>query len=427
MIIADLPLVAVLGALFAFGCCVGSFLNVCIYRIPLMRFDRFRPFLLLKTLNDPPSTCPQCRQRILPRDNIPIIGWLLLRGKCRNCQLPISPRYLLIEALNGCLWVALYLAIVPVQQYSTIESSWLYTRSGPLAGLDRGQQIIWLHLSFVYYLVLIEALLVISFIDFDEYMIPDSVTYPALAVGVLGAGLTGRLYLVSWFTQDTSVLRMAETYWPSLSRLETLDAWLDRYPHLQGLLSSLIGMGVGALLVLVVRAIGSRVLHKEAMGLGDAYLMALIGSYVGWQAAGLVFLIAPLFAPLLWLIQSRFRRFFKPVPFGPYLAMATLLIVLCWSRVWATFEQAFSMGVLLPIPILIGLVLFTLTLMLLQVVKRLLGITDHDYPLDVWTSADTLTFNANKDWRDGQRGLARQEWPGIAAGQGQHASRTWRG
>ena len=100
----DLPLWIILPYLFIIGAMIGSFLNVCIYRIPTQ--ERF--FDQLRQLWNRPSHCRRCGENIRWYDNVPIFGWLKLRGRCRKCRMRISPRYPLIEFLNGCLWVLLY-------------------------------------------------------------------------------------------------------------------------------------------------------------------------------------------------------------------------------------------------------------------------------------------------------------------------------
>ncbi|MGE0377902.1 MAG: prepilin peptidase, partial [Planctomycetaceae bacterium] len=117
----------VYGYLFVVGTAVGSFLNVCIYRIP--QRDALWPSL--QGIWSPPSACPRCRNRIRWQDNIPILGWLRLRGRCRDCRMWISPRYPAIELLNGLLWVALYWWEVPAGWHAEISDSGVYAALGP--------------------------------------------------------------------------------------------------------------------------------------------------------------------------------------------------------------------------------------------------------------------------------------------------------
>ena len=126
---------------FVLGAAVGSFLNVCIYRLPAG-----------ESVVAPPSRCPSCGARIKPWDNIPIISWLLLGGKCRACRAPISPRYAVVELLNGLLTLALFL------------------RFGP-------------SLTFLALFIFCSALVAITFIDLDHQIIPDVISLPGIIVG----------------------------------------------------------------------------------------------------------------------------------------------------------------------------------------------------------------------------------------------------
>jgi len=131
------------------GLIVGSFANVCIHRLPLGRSVVF-----------PPSRCPQCDTLIRPWDNIPVLSWLVLRGRCRACRTPISPRYPAVEAANGLLWLGLAVQRGPSLQ--TLVS-----------------------------MVLVSALLVLSLIDLEHMLLPDVITLPGIAFGLAASALPG--------------------------------------------------------------------------------------------------------------------------------------------------------------------------------------------------------------------------------------------
>lgn len=155
-----------------FGLLIGSFLNVVIHRVPERR-----------SIVTPPSACPKCKRRIAPYDNVPVISWILLQGKCRGCSTKISPRYPLVEASNGLLFAGAATAI----------------REPALLTLT---------------LVFIAAMVVITFIDFDHKIIPDAITLPGTALAILASFLGwtippwhalvgalvggGSLFLVAW-------------------------------------------------------------------------------------------------------------------------------------------------------------------------------------------------------------------------------------
>src|SRR4051812_12436991 len=123
VILYDLPYWVVLPFLFVLGAVIGSFLNVCIYRIP--QYERFWPSL--KSLISPPSSCPNCGNQILSRDNIPILGWFLLGGRCRFCRQQFSIRYPKIELLNGLLFVLIYWMEVPGSLQMNLQASSLHS------------------------------------------------------------------------------------------------------------------------------------------------------------------------------------------------------------------------------------------------------------------------------------------------------------
>lgn len=131
------------------GLVVGSFANVCVHRLPRG-----------ESVVSPPSRCPSCGTRIEARDNLPVLGWLLLRGRCRSCRAPISWRYPAVELANGLLWLA------------------LATKGGPRAS------------TFVA-MALVSALLVLSLIDLDHQLLPDRITLPGVAAGIAASFLPG--------------------------------------------------------------------------------------------------------------------------------------------------------------------------------------------------------------------------------------------
>ncbi|GAB4295828.1 MAG: A24 family peptidase [Desulfuromonadia bacterium] len=143
---------------FFVGASVGSFLNVCIYRIPAGR-----------SVVSPPSSCPACGNRIRWHDNLPVLGWFLLRGRCRDCSAPISLRYPLVEALCGALTVALLL------------------RFG-------------ISFTFLSFWTLTMSLVVVTFIDLDHQIIPDLITLPGIAAGFLSS------FLLPWLSWKSSLL-----------------------------------------------------------------------------------------------------------------------------------------------------------------------------------------------------------------------------
>ncbi len=434
MILWDLPAWYMWGMLFILGAVIGSFLNVCVYRLPLHE----NVFAAWKGVTSPPSSCPFCRRRILSRDNVPIFGWLWLRGRCRFCRHRIPFRYPLIEFVNGALFVLLYVSIVPAGYSTSFADSQLYSDVSPLRLISRHDvQTLWLHLQFLYYLVLVEALLVASLIDFDLQIIPDSVTLPAMAVGVLGS-LTGVFYLVPVWSQNPSLVWVLWSVWnppdaagtvvqPPWWTQVTVPAWCLQWPMLHGLAVSLAGLIIGGGVIWFIRIAGAWVFRREAMGFGDVILMAMIGSFLGWQPTLIVFFVAPLCALVsiaCTMMVSRPRE----IPFGPYLSLAALLVIVAWKPLYLATERFFSLGPFVPLLAIVMAVTLVAVLWLVQGIKHLLGIPLYEEePVGEWTSADQLAFYASKDATAGTRAMIRPEWTGASAGQGRLQQQRWLG
>ena len=253
-------------AVFAtfFGACVGSFLNVCIYRMPLEQ-----------SVVKPRSHCPHCNMLIPWHLNIPILSWLFLRGKCASCKGPIAIRYMLVELLTATLFLAVFLKwaipddlhLLPISHPALIPVYWLF-----IAGLVLG-----------------------TFVDFDHYILPDTVTIGGMVAGpVLSAALP--------------VLHGREVWW-------------------QGLGMSVVGLALGFGLLFAVSVLGAKVFKKEAMGFGDVKLLGAIGAFLGWEAVLFTLFVSSLLGSVigLLLIALRGAKMQSRIPFGPYLAMAAVL------------------------------------------------------------------------------------------------------
>ncbi len=441
MTLFDLPFWLAAPFLFILGAVIGSFLNVCIYRIP--QHEGF--WASLKSLVSPPSSCPNCRKLIPTRDNIPILGWFLLGGRCRNCRQRFSIRYAMIELLNALLFVLVFWMEIPADYYGGLQGSCLYTNIGPhgfpgSSWLSPQAVLMW---RYIYHMVLIEALVVATFIDFDLQIIPDGVTLPAMCVGVLGAVLFGQVHIVPvWFQRSdlSHFITMIYDVWghgqpPGWMKTIAgwwwmsgtgVPAWCAQYPHWHGLAVSLAGLVIGGGIVWVVRFIGQAVLRQEAMGFGDVILLAMIGSFLGWQPAVMVFAIAPVIA----LLVVAFTWLFFPqrvIPYGPYLSLATLVVILGWKWLWEVFQNVFELGPLLPFFALSMVVGLYVLLQISQFVKWCLGI--ELYPPDwveEWTSGDQLTYQSMEQV-DPQQGRWRQsQWPGSSAGTGHLHADNWK-
>lgn len=433
MIPFDLPLWMVSLFLFALGAVLGSFLNVCICRLP----EHGRLADQLRGLWSPPSRCPYCRQRISGLDNIPIFGWFFVRGRCRSCRRRISLRYPLLELFNAVLFVVVFWCEVPAGWGATLADSCVSSSLGPqaVAGADRLAPVALVNWRYAYHMVLLEALVVATFIDLDRMIIPDGATLPAMTVGVAGAAGLGEMYLVPVWFQNPEVMRSLQIAAPAwlqaiVDPSVRIPAWIGRFPHLHGLAVSLAGLIVGGGLVWAVRWIGQRVLHREAMGFGDVVLMATIGSFLGWQPVVIVFFLAPVFA-LLTVVLSLLSRRMQEIPYGPYLSLAALTVLLGWKQIWPASERFFGLGPLLPLLGLFMGVLLVLSLQMMQLLKRILGFPAFpEEPLVArWSSADQLVHFSGEVTDTGRAGWppgCGRDWPGSCAARGTAQSHQWR-
>ena len=199
--------------------------------------------------------------------------------------------------------------------------------------LTEGGSIDWIHWRIVYHLILISLLIVATVIDFKVYLIPDSITIPGMIVGIAGATWFGNLQLIPvWIDAHLEVPGLRGAYIPE---------WIRLHWHLHGLAWSVAGLLVGGGLTWLVRSVSSKVMGREALGFGDVTLMAMIGSFVGWQAVLFVFALAPLCGMCLaffaWLLTGK-----TYVPYGPFLSVATLAVLCTWRWIWPPMRFIFG-------------------------------------------------------------------------------------
>lgn len=239
-----------------FGACIGSFLNVVIWRLPRG-----------ESLSKEGSHCPKCGAKIRWHDNVPILGWLFLRGRCRACRAGISPRYPLVEALTAALFVLVALRHDPRQE---------------------------LAVAVVEALVL-AALVAIAFIDHDERIIPSRIVMPGLV-----AGLAVAFLVEGWAPAD---------FLPGIAKR-----------HVAGLVRGLLGAATGAGTIFAIRVLGKAAWKKEVMGLGDVRLMGMVGAFTSPLDTVFVLFLGSLSGAVLGglLVFARTRTFVSiPVAFGP--------------------------------------------------------------------------------------------------------------
>ena len=251
-----------------------------------------------------------------------------------------------------------------------------------------------------------------------------------MIVGFLGSIIFGELWLVPVWFQDVELMESLRIILPQwlvpLTHGPAFPTWLIEYPRLHGLLASIVGFLVGGGVVWGVRLIGFWVLRQEAMGFGDVILMAMIGSFLGWQPTVVVFFIAPAAALLVVVFTAAFLKN-REIPYGPYLSLGAVAILIGWQQIWPSAERLFSMGMLVPVLFAVMAVLLFVTLQGLQVIKRLIGIPMYEELVyEEWTSADHLLHFAGETIDHQQGQWRRERWNGDDAGRGLTYEDQWR-
>jgi leader peptidase (prepilin peptidase)/N-methyltransferase len=237
--------VGVIVFVFIFGLIIGSFLNVVIYRLPEHQ-----------SIVSPPSHCPRCGKQIKPYDNIPLLSYIILRGKCRYCGSRISPRYPAVELITGLLAAGLFIK---------------YGFSVDLIG----------------FFILSACLIAITFIDIDHRIIPNTISYPGTIIG----------FAASFFVSINNPI------------------------------NATIGILTGAGILFATAFIYKAVTGVEGMGMGDVKLMAMIGAFLGWEAAIFTIIISAFIGSIvgvsLVLFAGKGRRY--AIPYGPFISASAII------------------------------------------------------------------------------------------------------
>jgi leader peptidase (prepilin peptidase)/N-methyltransferase len=319
-------------AVFVLGTIVGSFLNVCIARLPLE-----------KSILWPGSRCGRCLQPIRWYDNLPLVSYLVLRGRCRTCRQPYSARYFFVELLTGLGFAGLfYLEVVLNLHRWTVP--WR-----PPFNVELGIFPVEWWLAWGFHAILFALLLAVSVCDLDSREIPLALTVTGTVIGLVGSMLFpwpwpytpeqalapvaahGQLGGPWWNLAPGAGPKQALYPWPVWG---PLPAWLRPGGNWQtGLATGLAGALMGTLLLRAVGFLFGAGLGKEALGLGDADLMMMAGSFLGWQAVVIAFLVSVAPALVVGILQLALRGD-NSLPFGPSLAIGVLITMLCWR--WVT-------------------------------------------------------------------------------------------
>lgn len=220
----------------------------------------------------------------------------------------------------------------------------------------------WFYGRIIYHFILFTLLVAATWTDFREYVIPDQITITGMLIGLICAAIAGQLQIIHlWVDWNQEIPGLRGPYIPG---------WLDQYRNLHGIVWSLTGLIVGGGLTWLVRVLSGLLLGQEALGFGDVTLMAMIGSFIGWQPVVLVFLLAPLcgicIALFLRITQGRLI-----LPYGPYLSAATLVVLFSWKWLWTPTRNIFGDAISLVILGSISLVVFVTLLLLMRLYKMI--------------------------------------------------------
>ncbi|MEI8121185.1 MAG: prepilin peptidase [bacterium] len=264
---------------FCFGACMGSFLNVCIYRIPLEQ-----------SVIKPRSHCPHCKKEIAWYDNLPLFSYFILKAKCRHCGESISSRYVIVEAMTAALFLLVWLklpilmmpppfALTPVFAPAIIPVFWLV-----VFGLALG-----------------------TFVDLEHMIIPDRVSLGGIVLGLVFSSLVPALH-----------------------------AQPDGYG---GFLSAFLGAAVGVGILWFVAVLGKLIFRKDAMGMGDVKLMGAIGAFLGWPSVLFTLLVSSFLGAGvgLTLVATGKKEMQSRIPYGPYIALAALIWLLWGPSIWNAY------------------------------------------------------------------------------------------
>lgn len=250
------------GVIFALGLIVGSFLNVCIHRMPRG-----------ESIVSPGSHCPACSKAVAWHDNIPLLSYAALGGKCRYCKIRISPRYCLTELICGLMWFGLF---------------WFYGFSA----------------FFLAAVFLFTVLLAVTVTDFETGLIPDELSFSGIVLGLAVSAWAPEIH--------------GKTVW------------------YEGLLASALGLLAGGGILYGMAWIGDRIFKKDSMGGGDVKLLAMIGTFLGIKNTIFVFFMAP-FPALPFGLYMKYIKKSETIPFGPFLAAAAAVFFIWGDLITAYF------------------------------------------------------------------------------------------
>ncbi len=252
-----------------FGLVIGSFLNVCIYRIPLGKSVVF-----------PGSACPACGTAIHPYDNIPVLSYILLRGKCRACGASISPQYPFVELMTGAAFFACAV------RWNFAPPTFVNT-------------------------LLLSIVIILIFTDLHHRILPNVLTLPGTAAGILLSPLQS----LSYYSFDPLARRIAPMLWPG--KPDTVLPWAG----------SILGAVIGGGLLCLFGLAYEKLRKRQGLGMGDVKMMAMVGAFLGWPLAILTVMAGSIFGTLIGVFLMIFRHsnLQTKLAFGVFLGIGAAL------------------------------------------------------------------------------------------------------
>lgn len=285
--LTGLPEIIAYVFIFGFGAIVGSFLNVVIHRVPNE-----------ESIIIPNSACPNCKQSIKPYDNIPLLSWLILGRKCRNCKNPISPRYPAVELLTAVLFVLVLWQIG-------------FNLFLPVA------------------LIFAASMVALIFIDAENMILPNVINYPLLVFALLVRLLFPIFVSASYFS-DLQI--------SPLNQMENSPAWLV------SLIGAVLGALVGGGSLWLVGEIWKRLRGVDAMGLGDVKMMFAVGALLGWRLTLLTIFLGAFtgaVAGILVISRQKEKDLQAQIPFGIFLGIGSIFALLFGEQMISWYIETF--------------------------------------------------------------------------------------
>ena len=273
--------------IFAFGAIVGSFLNVVIHRVPNEESIVF-----------PNSACPKCKNPIMPYDNLPILSWLILGGKCRNCKEKISARYPSVELLTALLFVLTFWAV----------------------GFNAFLPIC---------LIFVATMISLIFIDAEHMILPNVINFPLLALALLARIIYPIFFGAEYF---------ADLRHQPLSAMQNLPVWLV------SLIGAIFGGLVGGGFLWLIGEIWKRLRGVEAMGLGDVKMMFAVGALLGWRLTLLSLFLGAFSGAIIGVLvvsRQKEKDMQTQIPFGIFLGIGSIIALLFGEQIIGWYIRTF--------------------------------------------------------------------------------------